>query len=43
MKDHPASFVEKIFVLIPNTKIPELDISNLGLNSQSHSQNMNNE
>jgi hypothetical protein len=33
MKDHPARFTEKSFVLIPNTKVPELDISNLGLNS----------
>ena len=33
LKDYPGKFSEKVFVLIPNTKVPELDTSGIGMNS----------
>jgi len=38
LKDHPGVFTEKVFLLIPNTKVPELDANSIGLSSAIHSQ-----
>ena len=39
LKDFPGTFSEKVFVLIPNTKVPELDTTGIGLSSAINSQN----
>lgn len=39
LKDFPGTFNEKVFVLIPNTKVPELDTTGIGMSSAMNSQN----